>query len=329
MINIEEAPVPRDRKSPKPPARSGSGRSKGAPQSESRESRPAPPSAPSKGPRRSSGAVKATPPPRRADSRPPAPALAPGDPGDETILFGHHAVAEAWGNPKRLIRSLVATRSAWDQLAERKITAPESGVSRPAPEIVQRAVIDARLPEGTVHQGLLATVEPLIPPDLPAILSRARQDAMVFVVLDQVTDPHNVGAILRTAAAFGVSALITTQRHAPPVSGVLAKTASGAVEHVPIIRVTNMARTLEQLTDSAVVSLGLAEEAPQTLADTVAALPDGLSTAIVLGAEGTGLRRLTRENCTHLARLPTTGPIASLNVSNAAAAALYELARRR
>lgn len=316
--------MPRDRKTPKPPARTRGTRPKGAPQGGNRESRPTtPPTAPS--PSRSAG--KSAPPPRRTDVRRPPSSVV--DPGDETILFGHHAVAEAWRNPKRVIRSLIATRSAWEQVVALKIATPAEGPSRPTPEIVQRAAIDARLPEGTVHQGLLATVDPLTPPDLTSLLSRARQDPLIFIVLDQVTDPHNVGAILRTAAAFGVSALITTQRHAPPVSGVLAKTASGAVEHVPIIRVTNMARTLEALTDSAVVSLGLAEEAPRTLADTVAALPDGLSTAIVLGAEGAGLRRLTRETCTHLVRLPTAGPIASLNVSNAAAAALYELARRR
>ncbi|WP_366657340.1 23S rRNA (guanosine(2251)-2'-O)-methyltransferase RlmB [Fodinicurvata sp. EGI_FJ10296] len=262
-----------------------------------------------------------------APAKDPRPPVASPEPVDETAIYGHHAVAEAWTNPGRKIRHLVATRAALDALNDQIQAASAAGLRRPAPEIVQRATIDARLPEGTVHQGVLASVDPLSTPTFEAMLERARERFTLLIVLDQVTDPHNVGAILRTAAAFGAAALIMTERHAPPVSGTLAKIASGAVEHVPIIRVTNMARTLTDLTDSGVASLGLAEEAEQTLATVVSGLPHGLSTALVLGSEGAGLRRLTRENCTHLVRLPTSGPIASLNVSNAAAAALYELVR--
>jgi 23S rRNA (guanosine2251-2'-O)-methyltransferase len=172
---------------------------------------------------------------------------------------------------------------------------------------------------------LAVLADPLPPLDIEEICAGlAAADQAVLVVLDQVTDPHNVGAILRSAAAFGAHAVICTERHAAAETGTLAKAASGALEHVPLVVITNLVRAMERLKRADVWCVGLAAEAPQTLA---AADLTG-KTAIVLGAEGSGLRRLTREHCDLLVRLPTQGPIAQLNVSNAAAVALYELARR-
>jgi len=172
---------------------------------------------------------------------------------------------------------------------------------------------DAEPPDATLEEMALADV----------LQSSAEHDRAVFLVLDQVTDPQNVGAILRSAAAFGALGVILTERHAAPESGALAKAASGALEIVPLVRVVNLSRAMEELKRGGFWIGGLASDGPKTLA--AAALTGKI--AIVLGAEGTGLRRLTREHCDFLVRLPTSGPIDQLNVSNAAAVALYELNR--
>lgn len=245
--------------------------------------------------------------------------------GDDRLLFGLHAVAEAWRNPERTCRRLRGTAAGLDDLAPALAAAADAGLDRPPPEAVDRAVLD-RLVPGAVHQGVVLEAEPLEPVSLDDIgRSADLAGAALVVVLDRVTDPHNIGAILRSAAAFGAAAVVVPDRHAPPVTGTLAKTASGAVEHVPLVRVRNLAQALEALKGWGFTVVGLAEEAEADLASVD--LP--AKAAICLGAEGPGLRRLTRETCDSLAKLPTGGPIASLNVSNAAAVVLYEVVRRR
>jgi 23S rRNA (guanosine2251-2'-O)-methyltransferase len=192
--------------------------------------------------------------------------------------------------------------------------ADENIATRVTPELVRPDVIDRRLGPDAVHQGMLAEVEPLEALDL----SDLPQDGMVLV-LDQITDPHNVGAILRSAAAFKVNAVITTNRHSPEATGVLAKSASGALELVPIIAVPNLARALNELNDQGFMTVGLDSEG----AENISAVPLSAPLALVLGAEGQGLRRLTRETCSVVARLDMPGEIKSLNVSNAAVLALY------
>jgi len=192
-------------------------------------------------------------------------------------------------------------------------------------ETLDRTALDRLLPAGAVHQGVAALAEPLEQPDILEICDQAEAGSSLVLILDQVTDPHNVGAILRSAAAFGARAVIVTERNAASESGVLAKSASGALEHVPLVPVTNLARAMGQLKEAGFWCIGLAAEGSETLAD----IDLSGRIAIVLGAEGAGLRRLTRDNCDKLASLPTQGPIGQLNVSNAAAVALYEVARRR
>jgi 23S rRNA (guanosine2251-2'-O)-methyltransferase len=185
----------------------------------------------------------------------------------------------------------------------------------------------ALLPEGAVHQGLALAVEPLAELDLQDVLRRAGTlpGRRIVVLLDRVSDPHNVGSVLRSASAFGALAVVLAMHGAPPVAGALAKAASGALERVPLIRVVNLARSLDRLKDAAFWICGLDETASQTLA----ALDLGERVALVLGSEGGGMRRLVRERCDYLARLPTRAQQSTINVSNAAAVALYELTRDR
>lgn len=203
-------------------------------------------------------------------------------------------------------------------------TAELNVIGRPVPVIVDRQDLDRLLPPGSVHQGLALDAAPLPDRPLHALLDTEALPDLI-VVLDQVTDPHNIGAILRSAAAFGARAVIMTDRNAPSTTGALAKTASGAVEHVPLIYVPNLVRALLDLQKAGYWCVGLAEQATKALGD----LDLSARTALVLGNEGDGLRRLTREHCDELARLPTGGAIASLNVSNAAAIALYEARKQK
>ncbi|HZH27426.1 MAG TPA: 23S rRNA (guanosine(2251)-2'-O)-methyltransferase RlmB [Azospirillaceae bacterium] len=239
-----------------------------------------------------------------------------------SLLFGVHAVSAALRNPSRNCRRLWATDMA--AVGEALADAAARGLSRPAPMIVEKAMIDRLVSGGTVHQGVLLEADPLPEPDLSDLLTNPAADA-VLVVLDQVTDPHNVGAVLRSAAAFGAAGLVVTERHAPEVTGTLAKSASGALEVVPLVRVGNLARAIAEMREAGFWCVGLSERAERPLHE------HDLSgrTALVLGSEGTGIRRLTAERCDALARLPTQGPIESLNVSVAAAISLYETARRR
>jgi 23S rRNA (guanosine2251-2'-O)-methyltransferase len=223
------------------------------------------------------------------------------------ILYGWHTVAAALANPARRIRHLWATENAARRLAEEGVALPQTA------ELVRPDAIAARLPGDAVHQGLLAEAEPLPAPDVEDL-----QEGLVLV-LDQITDPHNVGAIVRTAAAFAVSAIVTTARHSPEATGVLAKSASGGLEAVPLVTVTNLARGLETLRSSGFLLVGLDSSGEADLA--AAALRSPL--ALVLGAEGKGLRQLTRTTCDLVARLDLPGAIKSLNVSNAAALSLY------
>ncbi len=248
-------------------------------------------------------------------------------PGGPIWLFGAHAVLAALANPRRKCHRLLLTPEAEQRHGDR--LRPLLGGGQPAPEKVKREQIEPFLTTDAVHQGLALLAEPLDQPDLADILADvaarpqtpAAGTRLLILALDQVTDPHNVGAIMRSAAAFGVTAVVAPGRHAAPETGTLAKAASGALEIVPYVGVTNLVRALDEMKQAGFWSLGLAGEADRTLAD---ADPGG-PLVLVLGAEGPGLRRLTREHCDLIARLPTRPPIESLNVSNAAAVALYAL----
>ena len=224
------------------------------------------------------------------------------------LLYGFHSVAEAIANPRRVVHAVYVTANAAPRLAE--LTA---GL-KPAPTPVTSDDLDRLVGSDAVHQGVVAEVD-----NLPALGLHDLPDTGVVVVLDQVTDPHNVGAILRSAAAFGATGLVMTERHSPEATGLLAKTASGALEHVPLVVVGNLAQALAVLGERGFWRIGLDSDGDVPLAEAVARPP----VALVLGAEGKGLRRLTRERCDALARLDVPGPIRSLNVSNAAAVALY------
>lgn len=228
-------------------------------------------------------------------------------------LWGRHAVEAALMNPARSHRKLWATREGIDSL--------EGELPDDFPvEYADVADLARLVARDAPHQGLVLECEPLDDVFLDDVLD----DGRPIVILDQVTDPHNVGAIMRSAAAFDAAAIVTQDRHAPPESGVVAKSASGALERVPWVRVVNLARTLETLAERGYWRIGLTGHADTTLSD---ALPAG-PVALVLGAEGEGMRHNIEQHCDALARLPISNAIESLNVSNAAAIALYAVATR-
>jgi 23S rRNA (guanosine2251-2'-O)-methyltransferase len=227
----------------------------------------------------------------------------------------------ALSNPDRRIFRLLMMPEA----AERSAGEIERlGRTLPPVEIASRERIGERLPAAAVHQGYLAAASPLPDVTLEELIATA-EDTATVVALDQVTDPHNVGAILRSAEAFGACGVLVTARHAPEETGALAKAASGSLERIPLVKVVNLGRALEQLKQAGFWVIGLSEHAELTLAQAGARG----RTVLALGAEGDGLRRLTLERCDLLVRLPMKGAMPSLNVSNAAAVSLYELGRNR
>lgn len=233
------------------------------------------------------------------------PALAP----EQVRLYGLHTVRAAIDNPERQLIKLSVTQNALVRLD----IGPVASLSFPV-EIVTPQDLDKQLGPDAIHQGAMLETRPL-----PVRRLEALKDSPLLLVLDQVTDPHNVGAIMRTAVAFGAGAVITTMRHSPTESGVLAKSASGALEMIPYIQITNLSDALGELHKLGFFTVGLDSEGPAPLEDTLT----GEKVALVLGSEGKGLRQKTRETVQALARLDMPGEIKSLNVSNAAAIALY------
>ncbi|MDX0467789.1 TrmH family RNA methyltransferase [Sinorhizobium medicae] len=239
-----------------------------------------------------------------ADWKPPA--LAP----DQVLLYGLHTVRAALDNPERRIIRLSVTQNA-----AARLDLGDSAAPLPFPvETVTPQELDRILGPDAIHQGVMLETRPL-----PHRKLEALRDCPLILVLDQVTDPHNVGAIMRSAVAFDAGALITTMRHSPTESGVLAKSASGALELIPYIQISNLADTIDELHALGFMTIGLDSEGPQPLEGTFA----GDKIALVLGSEGKGLRQKTRQTVKALARLDMPGAIKSLNVSNAAAIAMY------
>jgi 23S rRNA (guanosine2251-2'-O)-methyltransferase len=236
---------------------------------------------------------------------------------DGLWLYGTHAVQAALANPRRRMRRVVLTERAAAEIGAKLLGRVKS-------EIVEAGAVDRLLPPGSVHQGAALQCEPLPKRDLNEVLSVPAPQRRIVLVLDQISDPHNVGAILRSAAAFGVAAVVAQDRNAPAESGVLAKAASGALDIVPYVEVVNVSRALEELGKLGFWRVALAGDGEAALQD---AAPQG-DVAVVLGSEGSGIRRLVRERCDTAAFVPMEEAMESLNVSNAAAIALYELRRK-
>jgi 23S rRNA (guanosine2251-2'-O)-methyltransferase len=240
---------------------------------------------------------------------------------EEVWIYGYHPAAAVLANPQRKILRVVATPEVAERLAQDSTVA---AYNLERIRTMDRREIDGLVGADAVHQGVAVLTRPL-DHDLHEILAGLEGRANVcLVVLDQVTDPHNVGAILRSAVAFGASAVIAPDRHAPEETGVMAKSASGALDKMPYVKTVNLVRALEVIKESQFWLVGLDGEAPTALSD----IDLGGRIALVLGAEGEGIRRLVAETCDHRARLPISNAMESLNVSNAAAVALYEKARQ-
>jgi 23S rRNA (guanosine2251-2'-O)-methyltransferase len=235
------------------------------------------------------------------------------------VLYGLHAALAALENPRRAIRRVLVTENVLPRiqpmLARRSIE----------PEVLRPRDLDLWLGAGAVHQGIALDAEPLAQPDLTSLLAAIEgKPRAAIAMLDQVTDPHNAGAVLRSAAAFALDGFVVQARHSPPLSGALAKAASGGLEAVPVAEAVNLARALEEIKAAGFFCLGFDSEAKP-----LGAAMNGIARiALVFGAENKGLRRLVREGCDALVSLRAPGRIKSLNVSNAAAIAFYEAARR-
>ncbi|MEZ5918838.1 MAG: 23S rRNA (guanosine(2251)-2'-O)-methyltransferase RlmB [Alphaproteobacteria bacterium] len=268
---------------------------------------------------------------------------------DTPSLYGFHAVREAWLNPERTIHALYLTDQAKSGFEPVLLEGKRRGLRRQPPIMLDKHRLEKMLPQGAVHQGVALAASPPEEYALQDLIIRAhsREGRAVLLMLDQVTDPHNVGAILRSACALGSGGVIMQRKHAPLLTGVLAKTACGAIEHIPVAFETNLSRSIEALKDEGFFIYGLDERGTRTIGE-ITSGRSGTGTVsgrhkdkdllavppktpvqekilLVLGAEGAGIRHLVREKCDELVRLPTAEPIASLNVSNAAAVALYAL----
>ncbi|NKB44251.1 MAG: 23S rRNA (guanosine(2251)-2'-O)-methyltransferase RlmB [Alphaproteobacteria bacterium] len=242
--------------------------------------------------------------------------------GSGLWLYGLHAVETALANPDRRINRLLATPEAAEKLVAKGLSRDRLSLIEPA----DRSAIDAILGADKVHQGIALKAQPLPAMDIhDALANLASDDPAIVVALDHVTDPHNVGAILRSASAFGVRAVLTTKHNAPEETGVLAKSASGALENVPIVRVTNLGRSIKDCQDLGFWAVGLDASGTEDLDR----MDMPTRCVLVLGAEGEGLRPGIRSACDFMARLPMTGQMESLNVSNAAAVSMFEWMRQQ
>ncbi len=235
--------------------------------------------------------------------------------GNRTRFWGRHAVIAALANPERTVRKIWGTREALGALE-----------LPPVLPIVYADVADLgrMVPHDAPHQGLVAEVDPLEDAFLDELLTAGQDNQRPLLLLDQVTDPHNVGAILRSAAAFDALGIITQDRHSPPESGTVARAASGMLEVVPWVRVVNLARALDEVAEASFWRVGLTGNTKTVLGDAIGTM----RVALVLGAEGEGMRQNTEAHCDVLARLPISPRVESLNVSNAAAIALYAVTTR-